>query len=201
MRWHKATNKQLNIIFNQDNDCPNELLLGLVEEMMRRRLFDGMIVHVVQGLMREYNKEEVIQLCHIRIYQMVKKFNSNSLSLKNMTFLCIDRTVKNLITHMNTQKYKLNEFALQNEIPAMKDMGNVEKAVIQKIMLEEQMKKLTAKERYIIDRFIKGYSIGYQAKHFFHKDPKAVEYHFKKALKKMDITDYKIGPRGGLKGA
>jgi hypothetical protein len=201
MNYTKATNKQLDAIFTHDNDCPNELLLGLVEEMMRRRLFDGMIVHVVQGLMRSYNKEEVIQLCHVRIYQMVKNFKQGNLPFKRMTFLCIERTIKNLITHMNTQKYKLNEFALQNEIPVIKDMSNVEKTVIQKIVLEEQLNKLTAKERYIIDKFLKGYSIRYQAKHFFHKDPKAVEYHFKKALKKMDITDYKIGPRAGLKGA
>lgn len=202
MKWYKATNQQLETIFNHEaNNQPNHLLVGLVEEMITRKLFDGMIIQLVKKLMSNYDRSEVLQAGYIGLYQLAKIYNNKKLSFKDMCFIAIERRIKSIQQKQYQKNNFMNAQALNHEVPIMMDSQNVERTVINHLTLEEQLGKLSKKERYIVDRFLEGYSIAYIAIHEFKQDAKAIHYHFNKALKKMNITDYKIGARSGLKGA
>lgn len=198
INFYKATDQQLETIFNHECDLPTDLLVGLVEEMMKRELFDGMIMHMAKRI-RNVPRNEIIQAAYIGIYQLAKIFKPGKLSFKQMVYISIERRIKNLLQAKYTHSAQLMDNALQNDVPILPAENNVEKFVIQKMVMQEQIKKLNKKERFIIQQFLKGYSIKSIAERFFKQDPVTIHYHFKKALKKMDITDFKLGKRGGFK--
>jgi hypothetical protein len=201
MRWHTADNEQLEIIFNHEFDLPNHLLVGLVEEMMTRKLFDGMIINLANKLMGHYNRDEVLQTGYLAVFQLARIFKTNKLSFKTMCFIAIERRLKTIIAVKLQKKNFMNEQALVNEVPVMVDTMNVERTVIRKLMLQEQLSKLSNKQLDIITRFLDGYSLAWIGANIYNQDTSAIRYQFLKALKNMGVEGFEIGRGGNLKGA
>jgi len=201
MRWYLATNEQLETVFNSDDQCPNNLLLGLVEEMMKRNMFEGMIISMANKLMGSYNRDEVIQAAHIGIYQLAKRFKPKKLSFKQMCYISIERRIKTLLQKKYYKKNFMNEQALMNEVPEMESSYNVEKQVIRKVTTQEKLSRLSVKQREIIEMFLQGYSLSWMGENVYNQDTSAVRYQFKLALQKMNVEGFEIGTRTGLKGA
>lgn len=181
MNFQKATTTQLETIFNHEYDLPTDLLVGLVTEMMNRNLFEGMIISTAKRLFNHYNRDEVLQVAYIGIFQLVKKIKHMKIPFKSLVYIVIERRLKSIIVSDSTIKNKMNYSALLNEFPVMIASSNVEKTVIDKMSLQEQLDKLTEKERYIVTEFLKGYSLNYQARRI-NKDSKLLHYHFKKSI-------------------
>lgn len=203
MRWNLATNEQLEVIFNHEYNLPNQLLVGLVVEMMNRRLFDGMILEKAKRFRIE--RDEAIQVGYMAIYQLTKIYREGKLSFKSMCFIAIERRLKGVVLKKYQKNNHLNDSA--DSLQTLKetrrfditDRLDVETQVVRRLTYEEKMKKLTEKERKIVEMFIDGYSINYIATYVYGVDPKAVHYHFRKALKKLGLAEFEVGPKSGLK--
>ena len=205
MRWHLATNEQLEVIFNHEYDLPNCLLVDLVVEMLNRRLFDGMIIELAKRF--AVDRDEAIQAGYMAVYQLAKIYKAGKLSFKSMCFIAIERRLKGIILKQYQKRNSFNRSleSLQKLKESMRwdipDNTDVESHVIRWMTYEEKMKQLTKKERNIVEWFINGYSINYIAKQIYRVDPKLVHYHFRKALKKLNLSDFEVGARTGLKTA
>lgn len=205
MRWHLATDGQLEVIFNYEYDLENNMLVELVVEMMGRRLFDGMIMNLAKRF--SVSRDEAIQAGYMAIYQLAKIYRVGKLSFKSMCFIAIERRLKSLVlrdyqknNHFNNSVKSLQELR-ETRRWDVADRTDVETHVVRWMTYEEKMKQLTKKERNIVEWFINGYSINYIAKQIYRVDPKLVHYHFRKALKKLNLSDFEVGARTGLKTA
>jgi RNA polymerase sigma factor (sigma-70 family) len=201
MKWYLATDEQLETIFNADTDCPNPLLVGVVSEMLTRGLLDGMIQHMAKKFSSQLNRDEMYQAAYIGIYQLAKIYKYTQLTFKQMTYIAIERRIKSLLQQKYSHHAHLNDGALMNEMPVMESSVNVEKTVIRKVMLEEQLSKLTKKQRNIIELYLKGYSLRWIGANVYQQDTSSIHYQFKKALGNMNITDFEIGRGHWKKGA
>jgi hypothetical protein len=201
MKWHLATDEQLETIFNSDDHCPNHLLVGVVEEMMKRDMFGGMIMTKAKQLETKINRGEVVQAAHIGIFQLAKIYKPGKLPFKNLCYIVIERRIKTLQQKRFYKNNFANAQALQNEVPEIESSFNVERAVIRKVIIQEKLSRLSEKQRVIVDLFLKGYPLKWIGENVYNQDTSAIRYQFKLALQKMNVEDYKIGTRTGLKGA
>lgn len=196
IRWHLATDKQLEVIYNHDanDNCSNELLVGLITEMIQRETLDGLIVQIAKRILGVggYDRSEVLQVGHIALYQMAKSFKAGERSFKSMCWLVIERRIKGILQVKNQLHNKMNRVALQFEVPEMLDDRNIERTVIRKFELQEQLSKLNEKERIIIELFLQGYSMRWMDTNVFNKKITYTKRHFKSALKKMGINEFKV---------
>ena len=195
MEFWKATDEQLETIFNFDDSCPNNLLVGVVTEMMKRKLFDRMIIKVAKTLMGTYNRDEVIQAAYIGIYQLAKIFKQSKLTFKQMVYIVIERRLKSVLAVKYQKKNFMNQQALQHEVPEIEEQRNVEQVVIRKLTLQEKLAHLSEKQRNIVTLFLEGYSLRWIGQHVYGQDTSAIRYQFKDALRRMGIQDYKISER------
>ncbi|WP_394139577.1 sigma-70 family RNA polymerase sigma factor [Cytobacillus oceanisediminis] len=200
MKWFKASDDQLQTIFEHEFDLPNHLLVGLVEEMLTRKIFDGMIVSTAKKLMGNFDRDEVLQAGYMAVYQAAKNYKKD-ISFKSMCFIAIEKRIITLLQVRYQKKNFMNQQALKNEVPIMADTSNVERVVIRKMLLQEQLSKLTEKQRDIITRFLDGYSLKWIGLNIYNQETSAIRYQFKKALQAMDIEGYEIGAQRRLRGA
>jgi hypothetical protein len=193
MKWHKATNEQLETIFNYEYNLPNHLLVGLVGEMISRKMFDGMIISQAKRLMGSFDRDEVLQVAYIGLYQLAKIIKNGKQSLKNMCFIVVERRLRGLQRKPYYKNNFMNQQALQHEVPEMFDAMDVEKTVIRKLSMQEQFSRLTDKQKNIICMFLEGFSLRWIGLNVYKQDTSAIRYQFKKALEAMDIKDFAIG--------
>jgi RNA polymerase sigma factor (sigma-70 family) len=202
MRYHLATEEQLKAIISYDTDCPSQLMVGVVTELIRRGFFDGLIVKKAKAILGNFETDEVKQTVYIGLYQAATLYKKGKITFYSMAHIVMDRRIKTTLTvrnqkrnHFFNKARRIEELESDSHFDIESGM-NVEKTVINKIIYDGQMAKLTEKERDIIEKFIEGHSINYIAKAIYGYDQQTIRYHFAKALKKMGITDYKIGRAG-----
>jgi RNA polymerase sigma factor (sigma-70 family) len=205
MDYSLASDKQLRMIAQYDPDCSPSLLEGLTIEMIRRRLWDGIIMYAAKQTyynVREtlttklqMNEEEFIHIAHIHIMKMVERFQPGRRNFKSYIIMCLISYFKHLRRDAEALKRKANLYTenvdgldpkLQESI--FQSPMNVEKYVIDKITLEEYLKPLREVERQALYLEAMGYTqfeiaekLGFTNRHYGNVLMKRVH----KKLKKM----------------
>jgi RNA polymerase sigma factor (sigma-70 family) len=174
MRYELASNDQLETIINSDNDCPTHLLSGVVLEMIKRRLLDGIILYsakktyknVIYVLERilQMDDEEFIHVGHIYILKRLEGFKPGTRTLKTYLIMCLQSKFAKMIrdaqvlkrkSNLHTQRVDVLPEFVQTRI--FRDHANVEKEVINKIMMEEALAQMKPNERKAICLELMGY--------------------------------------------
>jgi len=175
MKWESATNQQLRTIAQFDPDCSPSLLEGLVVEMIKRRLWDGIILYAakqtyynVQDTYRnklQMSYEEFIHVSHIHILKMVERFQPGRRNFKSYVIMCLISYFKHLRRDAEALKRKANLFTddVDGLDPKLQESMfqspmNVEKYVIDKIMMEERLSTLREVERQALKLEVMGYT-------------------------------------------
>lgn len=174
MDYSKATNKQLMTIAKYDNSIPTELLGGLAEETIKRRLWDGIITfagekaykdleHVRNNILR-MDKDEFIHCAHIEIMRITKEFKPGMRSFMSFVVMCLISRFKKMLRAEDAEMRRANIGASDvNTLPT--DIQerifcsplNVEKYVINKITIEEVWDVLREVEKQAILLNLYGY--------------------------------------------
>jgi RNA polymerase sigma factor (sigma-70 family) len=175
MDYSLASDKQLRMIAQYDPDCSPSLLEGLAIEMIRRRLWDGIIMYAAKqtyfNVVETYttklqmNYEEFIHVSHIHILMMVERFQPGRRNFKSYVIMCLISYFKHIRRDAEAQKRKANLFTenVDGLDPKLQESMfqspmNVEKYVIDKIMLEEYLKPLREVERQALYLEAMGYT-------------------------------------------
>jgi RNA polymerase sigma factor (sigma-70 family) len=174
MKWELATDKQILTIFSSDHDCPPPLLEGMVVEMMKRKLLNGIIfysakqaynnvIYVLERILK-IDDEELVQIAHIHIIKRLKGFKPGTRTVKTYLIMCLiskftillrDSQMEKRISNVHTQQVDSLPEYLQSRI--FRSSGNVEKQVVDKIMVEEALTHLREIERKAILLELMGY--------------------------------------------
>jgi RNA polymerase sigma factor (sigma-70 family) len=205
MDYSLASDKQLRMIAQYDPDCSPSLLEGLAIEMIRRRLWDGIIMYAAKQTyynVREtlttklqMNEEEFIHIAHIHIIKMVERFQPGRRNFKSYIIMCLISYFKHLRRDAEALKRKANLYTenVDGLDPKLQESMfqspvNVEKYVIDKITLEEYLKPLREVERQALYLEAMGYTqfeiaekLGFANRHYGNVLMKRVH----KKLKKM----------------
>jgi RNA polymerase sigma factor (sigma-70 family) len=175
MRWELATDKQLRMIAQYDIDCSPSLLKGVAIEMIKRRLWDGIILYAAKKIYFNVKEtytyklqmtyEEFIHVAHIEILKVVEKFQPGRRNFKSYVIMCLMTHFKKIIRDAEAMKRIANLRAedVDGLEPKMQDKifqspVNVEKYVIDKITLEERLKPLSEVERKALYLSAMGYT-------------------------------------------
>lgn len=153
MRWHLATNDQLMNIANNDKDCHPSLLKELAVEMIKRKLWDGIICYAGKQAYRHLNytleyglkmtHEEFIHIAHIEIVRVIEKFQTGMRTLKTYVIMCLISKFRKMKRDAEAEIRKANigtkdvdrlEEKMQTKL--FQSPVNVERTVINKIMIE-----------------------------------------------------------------
>jgi RNA polymerase sigma factor (sigma-70 family) len=174
MRYELATNKQLMSIINHDKDLPTHLLSGLVEESIKRGLWDAIIIYAgkrayhnvpyVLSNILKIEKSDLFQIAYIEIVRIIDTFKPGIKSFKDYVIMCLIGKF-HVIRDYATREKRSSDLKTE-DIDDLPSLGqgtvltsplNVEKYVINKITIEEVWDVL----REIEQKAIKLYLIGY----------------------------------------
>lgn len=175
MKIHLATEKQLEAIAKHDPDCSPSLLREVVEEMLNRNLFDRMINQCFQtvfGSVKRMNEvhslelEDFLQIGRTSVFEAIKKFiPGKGKAFSSFAYMVIKQKfvecIKFLEAAKRDQRNEFREIETEeglNILDLMPSYINIEKYVIKKITLENLLKKLTKRQRQIVDLFLQDYN-------------------------------------------
>jgi RNA polymerase sigma factor (sigma-70 family) len=175
MDYSLATDKQLRMIAQYDPDCSPSLLEGLAIEMIKRRLWDGIIMYAAKQTYfnvketlttkLQMDNEEFIHIAHIHILKSVEKFQPGRRNFKSYIIMCLISYFKHIRRDAEALKRKANLFTenVDGLEPKLQERMfqspvNVEKYVIDKITLENMLKPLREVERKALYLEAMGYT-------------------------------------------
>ncbi|MGE7650510.1 sigma-70 family RNA polymerase sigma factor [Peribacillus frigoritolerans] len=174
--FSKATNEQLETITKHDPNCPIPLLRKVVEEMLNRNLFDRVIVSCFKSAvgnierMKEVYKldmEDFLQIGRMEIFRAVDRFDADrGMTFSSFIFMVVNHEFGKFITILTAKKRDLcNEFSYHAETNSETELidfftanTNVEKYVINKIMIELLIERVTKHQKEVILLKLEGYN-------------------------------------------
>lgn len=167
MNYETATNDQLWSIAEHDNSCPSHLLRGAVIEMIQRKMWNSIIVYAGKKAYRNVNYtlkyglkltyEDLLQIGYIEIIRIIDTFKQGMRTFKTYVIMCLITKFKKMKRDAETDRRKANigtkdvgrlDEKLQERI--FHSSVNVERFVINKIMLEDGWINLREVERQAI---------------------------------------------------
>jgi RNA polymerase sigma factor (sigma-70 family) len=171
MKWELATNQQLKTIIDNDKDIPTPLLSGVVLEMIQRNMWEQIIFYSARKAYRNYSYvienilrmdfEEFIQIAHIELLEVVKKFQPGMRTFKTYAIMCLIGKFTVLLQNATAKKRasNINTYNVDT-IPSsvFQSTENVEKYVINKITIEEAWDVLRDIEKQAITLEYLGYT-------------------------------------------
>jgi RNA polymerase sigma factor (sigma-70 family) len=174
MKWECATDNQLWNIVKYDKDCPTALLSGVAIEMIKRNLWDTVTVYAARKVFKnvsfvleqrlKMDLEELKQIANIEIFKRIKTFLPGMRTLKTYVIMCLISKFGKMLRDVHVEKRRSNIGTksvdklpedLQTRI--FRSRENVEKKVINKIMIQNGIEKLKERERQAIYLTIQGY--------------------------------------------
>ena len=170
MRYHLATEEQLNAIIIQDKSCPSPLLEGVATEMMKRGMLINIIIYSANNVFNDFRyitknvlqitRDELIQLGHIEIYKCIQKFKPGARTPKTYFIMCLLAMCKKLLRDANAEKRKANINAEEIDINHSMFIShqNVERQVIAKMTIESMWHRLRPIEQQAIIMEQSGYT-------------------------------------------
>jgi hypothetical protein len=107
MDFTKATNDQLEIIFQYESDCSPSLLEGVAIEMITRRLLDGIILFSAKKVFRnvpyvltyrlKMDSDELIHIGNIEILKRLSGFIHGTRTVKTYLIMCLTSKFSKMI--------------------------------------------------------------------------------------------------------
>jgi RNA polymerase sigma factor (sigma-70 family) len=167
MNYTLATDTELMTIVNSDNNCPTHLLSGVAIEMIKRKLWNGVILcagekayHNLNFILSHILKmrhDEFIHIGTIEIVRILETFNPGMRTFKTYVIMCLIAKFKKLKRAAEQEMRRANIGALDvNGLPTkiqdriFQSPINVEQYVINKITLEENWNVLREIEKKAI---------------------------------------------------
>ncbi|MCK1982207.1 MULTISPECIES: sigma-70 family RNA polymerase sigma factor [Peribacillus] len=171
----KATDEQLETITKHDPDCPPSLLRKVVEEMLNRNLFDRVINSCIQGIVNvermkniyKLDIEDFMQMGRMEIFRAVDRFETGrGMTFSSFIFMVVKHEFGKFITILTAKKRDLcNEFSYHAETSSETELidfftanTNVEKYVINKMMIELLIERVTDRQKEVIMLKLEGYN-------------------------------------------
>ncbi|WNS74254.1 sigma-70 family RNA polymerase sigma factor [Bacillus sp. DTU_2020_1000418_1_SI_GHA_SEK_038] len=174
MKWELATDEQLMCIVGFDNECPPSLLKGAALEMIKRNLWEGIIVFSAKQVFQnakyilkhqlKMDRQELIHIGHIEIMLQVEKFKPSLRTFKTFIIMCLKGRFMKMIRDAQAEKRFANistkdvdhlDEKIQTKI--FQSPVNVERTVINKIMIENSWDVLNDVEKKAISLEHQGY--------------------------------------------
>jgi RNA polymerase sigma factor (sigma-70 family) len=167
MNYETATNKQLMNIASYDKDLPTYLLSGLALEMIKRRMWDGIIfyagrkayknVSYVLERILKIDIEEFIQIAHIEIARIINTFKPGMRCFKSYVIMCLVGKFHVIREHAQAEKRAsdlntsdVDDLPRKVEETLLCSKMNVENYVINKITIEDAWNVLRDVEKKAI---------------------------------------------------
>lgn len=176
MKWELATKEQLQAIMIHDKECPIHHLEAAFIESVNRGFFKGFIIHILKKRFKTLKNAEfymkmplddILQYCHLRAVMGMEGFKKNGENFSTYMYTSISSG----ITEHQRKLEQLKRQGIETSIDrTIADEGetfhwylvdhetNVEKFVIDKVMLEEKLSVLSQVQREAFMLFFKGYN-------------------------------------------
>lgn len=203
MRWEKASDNQLNIIIKYEYDCPLPLLEGAVIEMLNRGLFDRIIAECIHFITKDIKKveqvhcvgfDDFLQIGRIEVLKALKLFNpKRGKNFMSFVYLKVKSEIIKRIEALEAQKRdsrKVSSYNQQTEdgtefVEFFSSRINVEKYVINKVLLEQLLNKVNPHQRSVLTLKLKGYTFVEISEILGRGNYKSMHQAYKLALGKM----------------
>lgn len=217
----KATDKQLITIIKSDYDCPIHLLDGVIQEMFKRNLFQGLIHHAINKKFRNIDiacrilkttKEELYQIGNMTVFIALERYQTGRTSFAHFSHMLLLSAYRELEQKVKAEKRKVYEHiqsidATRNEkgepySEILLSSDNVEKYVISKITWEEMTSVLSDAEKRALELYMKGYSFREIAKKE-NKVRTTIRKRFNQAMIKLtgkEVNLIELGIRNSKRG-
>lgn len=176
-RWGLATDRQLQVIVDYESDCPAHLLSGAVSEMLNRGLFDRIIAGCIHKTIEDVDRfqqvyhldmDDLMQIGRIEVLNSLDGYKSDrGKRFSSFCYLNIQREILNIITILKAKKRDTSKtISLNKATDEGKEIlnfvadpkHNVEKYVINKVTLEQMLKRVTKHEKKIMFYRLQGYT-------------------------------------------
>lgn len=213
MKWNLATDEQLQNIIKFDFDCPRSLLSEVVGEMLKRNLFDGLIVKMINRRFKSLSiacdklatdRDELIQEGNIEIWKCLSKYQPGRSSFANYCSLRLISLFRDMEKAIEADKRGVLLSSCSLYTPLYEDVTlaevfacgkNVESMVIKKISLEEKFSILKENERRTIHLYSQGYCLD-EIADIEHISKSGVSRRIKKIIKKLSGREVNLKELG-----
>jgi RNA polymerase sigma factor (sigma-70 family) len=167
MRYEIATDEQLLCIAESDHECPSSLLEGVALEMIKRKLWDGIIIFAAKQVFRNVefvlkqrlfmDWQELIHIGHIQIMKKVHTFKTGMRTFKTFVIMILKGKFMHMLRDCQAEMRYANigtvdmaglDEKIQDKI--FHSPVNVERTVINRMMLEEGFRVLREVEKQAI---------------------------------------------------
>jgi RNA polymerase sigma factor (sigma-70 family) len=213
LRYDLATNQQLQTIVKSDFNCPSSLLGKVTEEMIKRNLFNGLIVKMLNQRFSSLpmaceilscEKEDLIQEGNTEIWKSVTKFKQGKSSFAYYCSIHLLSLFRDMEKAIKSGKREVVLSSCSIHTPIGEDLTiedvlvygkNTENIVINKISLEEKLSVLNEKEKTTISLYAKGYCMDEIAE-IEHISKSGVSRRMKKITKKLSGKEIDLSSLG-----
>lgn len=203
MKIHLATNKQLETILRNDSSCPPSLLREVVEEGLNRGLFDRLIASSIREninpeqmeIIHGIAFEDLMQVGRIGVFKEVSKYNpSKGMAFNSFLYMRLKNILTNYQATFLTQKRdrrktysynKTNKAGEPFETLIADKITNVERYVVNKILVEQLLQRPNEHQRKIVLLRMKGYKLEEIAEILGASSCSTVSKSYQSALEKM----------------
>jgi RNA polymerase sigma factor (sigma-70 family) len=174
MEWELATDNQLWNIVKYDKDCPAALLSGVAIEMIKRNLWDTVTVYAARKVFKnvpfvleqrlKMDLEELKQIANIEIAIRIRTFIPGMRTLKTYVIMCLVSKFGKMLRDVHVEKRRSNignksvdKLPEELQTRIFRSHENVEKKVINKIIIQDGLERLSERERQAIYLVTQGY--------------------------------------------
>ena len=200
----KATVQQLWTIISDDWYIPKNMLHDLVEEALRRNLFDYLIKHLINkmfnrwGNERRYNFYDLYSIGYVGITIALKNYQEGKGAFKTFAYMNIKSEFNHHIEKINSSKRKHYNNSVSLDIEKHDDNEesfvnslidyeqDPERAVIKKIFWDENLNKLSEREKHVLIYFANGYSMNEISRMYGLKGAASIHRQFHRGIKKIN---------------
>ena len=173
--YTRATNKQLECISRYDTDIPTALLGRVVEEMLNRDLFDPIIKHCCLMVFSSFKRmnevysmelDDFLQIGRTAAFSSIKMFEpGKGKSFSSFVHMVIKQKIIECIKFLERDRRDLRNEVRDieteeglNLVNIMPSHINLEKFVINKIMIEDFLNQLTKWQRQVMELYLKDHN-------------------------------------------
>lgn len=202
MDWTKASDKQLWTIAKYDPYCPPSLLRGVVIEMLNRGLWDRIINSCIHKQLKDVTQisqvfkldaEDFYQIGRLAVYQSLDVFDpSRGKPFHQFVYLKVKNKIWTFFEWAQSQKRdarkvvsyhaKAKEDEFETFLP---DKVNVERYVINKVTLEQLMKRISPHQKNVLNLRLKGFTFAEIAEILGRGTTSTMSQAYNLAIKKM----------------
>ena len=204
MQWDKATDEQLLVIFKYDHHVPKHHAIELISELTRRRIMDKFILHHIRKSFDRYSKErkyeydDLIQWGYYAVSEALQYYKTGKGAISTLCHLSIERRMIKEFWKSSADKRTGETISLNNQqhdenetefIDRITDNQNVEKTVVNRVLMEGWFSLLDEIEVNILKMFADGYSMNEIARVMGYSGAAFIHRKFHNAMKKIN-PDY-----------